>query len=164
MELTLFDLERFWSYVGKAGKDDCWLWKGGITKSGYGAFDLRGRTLGAHRLALTLTCGPLGPDIQACHRCDVRACCNPNHLFAGTARDNTRDMIEKGRKHSKVGDRHHMARLTDAKVTEIRRRRAAGEPGSALAKEYGVSHQAVCDLVARRTWAHLPDERLAVLA
>lgn len=75
----------------------CWLWQGSLTTSGYGAVGYRGAKNVAHRLMWTLTHGsiPAGKDI--CHTCDVRRCCNPDHLWLGDRRSNTHDMWAKGR-------------------------------------------------------------------
>jgi hypothetical protein len=45
-----------------------------------------------------------------------------------------------------------MAKLTPESAAEIRRRRQAGERVAALAREYGVSGQAICNLLAGRSW------------
>ena len=40
---------------------------------------------------------PPHPGMCVLHRCDVPGCVNPDHLFVGTFKDNTQDMIRKGR-------------------------------------------------------------------
>lgn len=51
----------------------------------------------AHRIVY-FVCNPIEDQSQmVLHKCDRRNCIEPNHLFAGTARDNTDDMIAKGR-------------------------------------------------------------------
>ena len=91
--------ERFWRHVDKAG--DCWLWTKAVDSRGYGRFGLKGANAGgwvlAHRYAFQLTRGPIPDGMHVCHTCDVRNCVNPDHLFLGTALDNMRDMIAKGR-------------------------------------------------------------------
>lgn len=75
------------------GTDSCWPWTGDKVQGGYGR---TGHIL-AHRLSWELHFGiiPLGKVI--CHRCDNPPCCNPAHLFIGTASDNVRDAIAKKR-------------------------------------------------------------------
>ena len=76
----------------------CWLWEGAIDGSGYGIIGRKGTTLKVHRLAWEAANGQIIPEgMRICHRCDVPACCNPNHLFLGTQQDNVTDMINKGR-------------------------------------------------------------------
>lgn len=89
--------ERFWSKVDIRGEDECWPWLASVGASGYGKFGVEGRSARAHRVAYELVKGPLG-DLFACHRCDIPACCNPKHLFAGTHLENMRDMSIKKRR------------------------------------------------------------------
>lgn len=90
--------DRFWPRVDKSG--DCWLWTGARMKNGYGVVWLAepiGRMGLVHRVAWELTNGPIPDGLFACHRCDNPPCCNPDHLFLGTVRDNALDMVAKGR-------------------------------------------------------------------
>src|SRR5882762_4891075 len=57
-----------------------------------------GRKWGVPRLVLHVKDGPLPDDTWALHACDNTKCISLEHLFKGTAQDNTDDMIAKGRK------------------------------------------------------------------
>lgn len=90
------DPEHFWRGVRKSRGDKCWHWKRGTDSNGYGRIGWHGRVEGAHRVAYELTYGHPG-NLFVCHHCDNPICCRPEHLFLGTAADNMRDMVAKGR-------------------------------------------------------------------
>lgn len=60
------------------------------------------RTKLLHRLAWEEKRGAIPPGMMVCHRCDNRRCINVDHLFLGTAADNTHDAMAKGRLASKA--------------------------------------------------------------
>lgn len=77
----------------------CWLWTGQVTLAGYGrvAVNRLGIKSLVHRVIYEHFVGPIPQGMQVCHHCDVPCCCNPGHLFVGTAQDNSDDKRRKGR-------------------------------------------------------------------
>lgn len=86
---------RFWAKVDKSG--ECWLWTAGTFRRGYGAIKVDGKQVKAHRLAHELFIGPIPEGLHVLHRCDVPGCVRPEHLYAGTDKDNVRDRSSRKR-------------------------------------------------------------------
>lgn len=92
-------LERFWSRVELIPFDNCWHWIGGQNNWGYGVLNKGGKKAGnilAHQLSYEVHKGDR-KGLCVLHKCDVRTCVNPYHLFLGTRRENMLDMWAKGR-------------------------------------------------------------------
>jgi hypothetical protein len=145
---------RLWSRVDRSGGPDaCWLWQGHVNpQNGYGHATSHNT---AHRWAWRLTYGDPG-ELCVLHRCDVRTCANPKHLFLGTSGDNWEDAVIKGRQTAILrGEANPKGKLTTTEVLAIRRSAAAVRD---LVRQYGVTKKAIHDIRARRTWKHLPDD------
>lgn len=150
--------------------DECWLWKGAKNNNGYGIIQQQGRLWIAHRTVYYLFYQRDPKDLLVCHKCDVRLCCNPKHLFLGTHDDNQKDMAQKGRaasgdknssrKHPHLlprGSQHRRSKLTEAQVTEIRDAYATGRIFQReLARQFGVSQGLIQLIISGKIWTHLP--------
>jgi hypothetical protein len=96
-------IERHIHQIPIAG---CWLWDGSLTR-GYGQLTHQGKHMTAHRASFQAFVRPLKSGEWVLHRCDTRSCVNPHHLYAGTAIDNRRDMLERSRWKHPLGQRTH---------------------------------------------------------
>jgi len=144
-------IKRFWSKVSCAGSEECWYWCGAIQNKGYGRL---GQFL-THRIAFALATGTDPGKLQVLHHCDNPPCCNPTHLFLGTAQDNSDDMKAKGRQNKACGEETSRAILTETDVIAIRN---SPETHTILANQYGVSESAIAHARTAKNWKHLDEE------
>lgn len=140
----------------------CHLWTGyrAHSKWSYGRFYEGGRYVQAHRWIYEQTYGALREGELVLHHCDVPDCVRLEHLYCGSAADNTRDMMERGRHRPARGERQPAAKLSDADADNIRW--AYGIGGltlQTLAKWCGVSYATVQRIVAGKRW--LPEKQAA---
>jgi len=78
---------------------ECWEWQKATNNIGYGMIrDAdHGGMRTTHRVSYEIHKGKIPKGKLVLHMCDNPKCCNPEHLFLGTHKDNSHDMIEKGR-------------------------------------------------------------------
>ena len=87
--------ERFFQKVNKT--DSCWLWTGARDTAGYGSLTINKKKVRATRWSYEFHKSPIPDGLLICHTCDVPACVNPEHLWAGTYSENALDMVSKNR-------------------------------------------------------------------
>lgn len=146
--------EAFWGHVTPGDPNECWEWKGATDQRGYGLFGSKGRSYRAHRLSYEIHHGPLAPGMLACHTCDNPRCCNPDHLFQGTIKDNNLDKVRKGRQ--SFGERIGCSKLKEADIPQIRSLYASGITKTEIARRYGVAMPTVAGVISGRYWSHVP--------
>lgn len=131
----------------------CWLWTGCMDHRGYGKVSSgvrRNHPVKAHRASYEEFVGPIPGGLWVLHKCDVRGCINPDHLFLGTPKDNSQDMMRKGR--GPIGEKQGRSKLTAADVLEIR---ASNARVGRLAKKFSVTHTTIIRTKRGECWAHL---------
>jgi hypothetical protein len=151
-------IDQIWSQVARGSQQECWPWQRARDRTGYGRVTTCGRSRAAHRVIFELRNGALPEGLCVCHSCDNPACCNPAHLWAGTHKDNSQDMVRKGRWHSNPlrGEHVHTAKLTEDQVKDIR---LSPERARTLAHRYGVNRKQIHVIRSGKAWAHVKELR-----
>ncbi len=142
--------ERFWSKVDKTSKNECWLWTACKHEDGYGLFKYEGKQCYAHRVSYKIEYGSITNGLCVCHSCDNTSCVNPEHLFLGSYKDNTRDAVRKGR--LAKGEKQGSSKLTE---TDIKLIRKDTRPERVIAKDYDVGGTTIGLIRRKETWKHV---------
>ena len=137
----------------------CMEWPGAKTYAGYGIVRVGSRSSGtyrtvlAHRMAYLLRHGDISDGAIVCHKCDNPKCCNPDHLFLGTHKDNMDDMDKKGRRvvvHV-PGELNPNSRITTEDVTAIRNSDLSCRK---LAEQFDISKTQVSRIKRNLAWSN----------
>ncbi len=116
---TFFDLDERFRKLLHIRNDGCWIWTGAHGARGYGSVSHNGKRWSSHRLIYTLLRGKIPHGAIMRHSCDVRLCCNPDHLTPGTYQENRQDSIGKGRK---PNDWRWVREVSNSVIREVRLR------------------------------------------
>lgn len=148
--------ERFFKNISeKNHPNGCWIWDGLVNDALYGRMIILKKEIGAHRYAWELYNGEIAAGLIVCHKCDNPSCVNPDHLFLGTHKDNTFDMIEKGRGPNFKGEKHPGHKLNNKQVKEIKNKLLLGEKQADLAREYKISPMTISNIKLKKQWTHV---------
>jgi HNH endonuclease len=142
--------ERFWRSVKKS--KDCWLWTGKKAGNGYGQIYDSGYKY-THRFSYEIHKGKIGKGMCICHTCDNPPCVNPDHLWEGTRKQNSKDMSKKGRHGDLTGEKCGKSKLTWSQVAEIRNLYKPGEiTMKQIAVKYGLGYTTIQAILRNKTW------------
>lgn len=149
----------------------CLVWMRSGVPKGYGVMWYEGKQQYVHRLSWVANNGPIPDGIMVCHHCDNPACINPNHLFLGTAKQNSEDMVKKGRANGGApsgdknpasinpeivqGIKNGNAKLTDEDVRDIRSLCEFGILQKDIAYVFGIRQCHVSRINKRQSWRHI---------
>jgi hypothetical protein len=149
--------------IGKSKKNEneCWEWQGSKSGDGYGAIKEKNsrKQTSTHRKSYEEFKGEISNGLLVCHSCDNILCCNPDHLFLGTAKENTVDSIKKAR-WSKVffdqnGSKNISAKFNEELVREIKILFKKGWMTRDVANLLGIHHKRLEDIKYGKTWRHV---------
>lgn len=127
---------EFHKYVLEKGVDECWPWQSALSEDGHPRFGAEGTQWWVHRLVYEerYSAIPDYPERLVMHLCNNSKCCNPNHLFLGTAADNMAHAGLTGTL-SRKGSANGNSKLTTQQAEAIR---SDPRPSRAVAKLYGL--------------------------
>ena len=133
----------------------CWEWKGKLSKDGYPRVVCRKQygSQRANRASWTIYKGKIPKGKVVMHLCDNKICTNPDHLKLGTPKQNSKDMVFKGR--SVIGVRNANAKLDDDKVKEIKRMIAQGISYPKIAIMFKVASDTISRIGRGISWKHI---------
>jgi len=145
--------KRFYKYVDKF--KECWIWRAGITASGYGVFSLKRKQIRAHRMSYMLSKGKIPKGKLIIHNCHNRRCVRPSHLKASTQSVNIKQAWAIGNIDQR-GSKHPAAKLDEESVLEIRRiKKSVGWTNKKLSIVFGVSSSVISEVINRKLWTHI---------
>lgn len=136
-------------------ENGCLEWTGYKDKKGYGQAHHYYKRLFAHRLSWMVHKGEIPEGMLVCHTCDNPPCCNPDHLFLGTYKENIQDMIRKGRSNTPKGERVRSSKLKNSDIYEIKKLFEKGYSMQEISNIYMCARSTISNIINRKTWKHI---------
>lgn len=145
------DDERYLLRRVAVNDSGCWIWQQS-TREGYGRLVRHGKSWNAHVFSFTALIRPVADGEQINHHCHVRACCNPEHLYAGSQSENMRDMQRAGRSNYLRGGKNGNSQINDQTAMEIY---CSTGIARKVAELHGVSISLVYAIRKKQVWRHI---------
>ncbi len=130
------------------------MWRKSYAATGYGNWYWRGKPGGSHRESFKLF-ESFDLKLSVLHKCGNKGCCNPNHLYAGTQKQNIADTRRHGRYSPppyKKGENIATSKLKDSDVKQIKLRIKAGESLTKIATDYKVTVACISLIKKEKNW------------
>lgn len=134
-------------------ENDCWICTSHAPNYyGYPVIKRNGKKIILSRYMHEKYKNKIPENMCVCHKCDIRKCINPDHLFLGTIADNIEDMVKKGR--NSKGENRPTAKLSTKQAYKIK----FGHNNllyKEIAKLYNVSIVTIGRIKSNKSWKHL---------
>ena len=141
--------DRFFKYVQSMQAGECWLWIGSLTAAGYGQFYYKQYNTLAHRISYIMYFGHIPKGMLICHKCDVKRCINPYHLYAGTYSDNLQDKYDRNPdSHRRI---FNFSKVSEKDSYTMKNLRAKGNTYEEIAKHFNVTRQTASRIINNKT-------------
>lgn len=154
--------ESFYVNIKKKSINDCWEWDGTLYSNGYGCFRFCINSfryhIKAHRASFIINNKKEIPkNYNVCHKCDNPKCVNPSHLFLGTPKDNSRDMVNKNRSFKPRGIKHPKAKLKNNDIIKIRKLHKNGVSTKEISKIFNIGIRHINNIINNKYWTHIKE-------
>ena len=148
--------EKYESKIQRITETGCWIWMGATKthKHPYGWLSYNKKHYNAHRLFYMIHHGIefIDSKIVICHTCDIPQCVNPEHLYAGTQKQNVKDMWAKNRQSKRLLNPPRHSKLTAEQAIEIKKKCLSGIKDETLANQFFVKKSTIQDIRLGRRW------------
>jgi hypothetical protein len=140
------EIEDYFLSITLDEQTGCHLWDGSCSPNGYGIVNMFGVTYSAHKYAWIQEHGDIEDGKIILHSCDVRNCVNVEHMSLGTKKDNTADMVSKGRQNWATPTRKL---VTTSEFAIMLQMKSEGASWYGIAKALGRGQQHIKSIVER---------------
>lgn len=140
-------------YYIQRQENGCWIWIVKPNTGGYGTLSYKGKFMLAHKYSYLAFVGQIPNKMWVLHKCDVRSCVNPEHLFLGPPKDNSDDRMKKGRGGNKKGECNGFSKLMADQIVEIRKLLMAGITHDRIARRFNVHRTTISAINQGVNWS-----------
>jgi len=132
-------------------ENKCWIWKQS-KRNGYGKFCKNKKSYSAHVASYEAFVGRKLKDSQINHKCHNRSCCNPDHLYEGTQKQNVQDMKDAKRENYLYGSLNGNSKITSDIALSIYKAQGIAKN---IASKFGISLSLVYAIKHKKIWKHI---------